>query len=298
LSREEAISTSRFTRYVGYCIDFYVLLPDKLLVLFVITTNALFVGNMVSMRWLQKVMFILLTRPRIIVFATLWACGFAIPLVIVNTVSLVWTFVEEGGPLWVLAAFLGFHIMTLHMALWLLDTNVANSKSGFYLPAIQWLFTGPWKAATKVYFILMYGLPRNKIYSTNRSSGSQIRLLVLAPGRPCEQIVGTLKFAELEANTPAYTALSYTWGSKRFLRCISLNGSPFIVTKISFTLSNIYDLRLLSDWCGLIPVASTRAISTSAASRSGTCALYILKQRMLLFGWGREHPPPIWPCVS
>lgn len=51
------------------------------------------------------------------------------------------------------------------------------------------------------------------------------------PGHGLDEINCMLSHEALGPNTPPYEALSYTWGSGYSLQCITLNGTPFHVTK-------------------------------------------------------------------
>lgn len=66
-------------------------------------------------------------------------------------------------------------------------------------------------------------------YSQLDPQKSEIRLVTLLPGKPCDSIRCTLSTASLDQN-PAFTALSYVWGDPSATKPITVDGEPFDVT--------------------------------------------------------------------
>jgi hypothetical protein len=153
--------------------------------------------------------------------------------------ALILRVVIKDGTLWLIGVLFGLSFMTammlaLSFTFLLFDVSVSIFVYSLLRPSVQWLFHSPWKVARQVYFTVMYGPQHHGIYTPIDSVANQIRLLVIAPGRPSEQLVCTLRLTDLGAHTPAYTALSYTWGSDHIRRHISLNDSPYTVTRNLF----------------------------------------------------------------
>ncbi|KAH8901883.1 HET-domain-containing protein, partial [Coniochaeta sp. PMI_546] len=67
------------------------------------------------------------------------------------------------------------------------------------------------------------------IYSPIDVRNGEIRLLLLAPGGPHEQISGVLIHTKVNDRRQKYEALSYTWGSSEFKTPITINGCPCLV---------------------------------------------------------------------
>ncbi|KAE9368093.1 HET-domain-containing protein, partial [Stipitochalara longipes BDJ] len=63
------------------------------------------------------------------------------------------------------------------------------------------------------------------------SGKSQIRLVSILPGEERDPIKCSLDYTTLGPNGSIYEALSYTWGSSYSLRSITLDNTPFHVTK-------------------------------------------------------------------
>ncbi|KAI0378485.1 heterokaryon incompatibility protein-domain-containing protein [Hypomontagnella monticulosa] len=71
------------------------------------------------------------------------------------------------------------------------------------------------------------------VYEPLPADGTQIRLVTVFPGEVSEKLrctVGNYPFAEDEANSLEYEALSYVWGNATITTPISLNDQPFEVT--------------------------------------------------------------------
>lgn len=58
---------------------------------------------------------------------------------------------------------------------------------------------------------------------------SEIRLVTLLPGKPCDAIQCTLSTASLDEN-PTFAALSYVWGDPSATKTITVDGEPFDAT--------------------------------------------------------------------
>jgi hypothetical protein len=72
---------------------------------------------------------------------------------------------------------------------------------------------------------------RSEIYRQLDSSKGEIRLVTILPGEGRDAIKCTLDYTILRPNSSTYEALSYTWGSNHSRRSISLNDTPFHITK-------------------------------------------------------------------
>lgn len=149
--------------------------------------------------------------------------------------TLIIVLLARGGSLWLIGALLllGIIFVLVGSVLYILG-RLPHLTRRLMPRAVQQLLLGPLKITTELWFSTRYGLRKSGIYTSMKSEKKQIRLLSISPGRPSDPIVTTLKCVELGANTPAYTALSYIWGSDLFLRHISLNHSPYTVTSNLF----------------------------------------------------------------
>lgn len=105
-------------------------------------------------------------------------------------------------------------------------------RSDAWVVAASWLYKVPATQLRKVHLNLKNG-PENraKIYRDLQLCKEEIRLVTILPGEGCSVIKCLLHHAALGPSIPTYDALSYTWGPSYSVCSITLNGSPFHVTR-------------------------------------------------------------------
>jgi hypothetical protein len=98
--------------------------------------------------------------------------------------------------------------------------------------SIVWLWQVLARSSKERYLNLVNGHERRlEIYRHLASNHAEIRLVTIMPGEGFDPIKCTFDHAVLGTNAPAYEALSYTWGSIHSVGSITLNDTPFHVTK-------------------------------------------------------------------
>jgi hypothetical protein len=115
---------------------------------------------------------------------------------------------------------------------WLIAFNGNMVKNDARAMSIVWLWQVLARSTNERYLNFVNGHERRlEIYRHLASNHAEIRLVTIMPGEGSDPIKCTFDHTILGTNAPAYEALSYTWGSSHSVGSITLNNTPFHVTK-------------------------------------------------------------------